>query len=406
MRPFPVPRGAEVLTLLGPLEAVLHGRGEALVPYAEDAAVPALPAPEDDGGPGPEVPEGLALAVGTSGSTGVAKRALLTAANLLASATSTHDVLGGPGAWLLAMPAHHIAGLQVLVRSLVAGYRPAVTDAGPRFTATAFAGAVTRLPPGAGRRYTALVPAQLSRLLEDERGVAALQGFDAVLVGGGPTPPALSSAAAAAGVRLVLTYGMSETAGGCVYDGVALPVSEVHIDNEQHVVVGGSTVAHGYLGDPGLSADAFHTDSDGRRWFRTDDLGRLDGLGRLVIRGRADDLINTGGVKVAPGPVEDALVRYLPGVRDAVVVGAPDPDWGQAVCAALTLVPGVREPTLAEVRAALRGILPDHSLPHRLLVLDGLPERGPGKPDRAALTASFGVRARVDETMAARQGEE
>jgi len=336
----------------------------------------------------------------------VAKRALLTADNLTSSATATHDVLGGPGGWLLALPAHHIAGLQVLVRSLVAGTTPAVMDTGVRFTATGFADAAAGMAHSSGRRYTALVPTQLSRLLEDEEGAAALGRFDAVLVGGGATAAGVALAAVAAGVRVVLTYGMSETAGGCVYDGVALPVSEVHIDNEHHVVLGGSTVAHGYLGNPGLSADVFHADPDGRRWFRTDDLGALDGTGRLHIRGRADDLINTGGLKVAPGPVEDALVRYVAGVRDAVVVGAPDPEWGEAVCVALTLRPDASEPTLADLRAALHGILPAHALPRRLLVLDVLPERGPGKPDRAALAAAFGRGLHVDETIESRLGRE
>jgi o-succinylbenzoate---CoA ligase len=175
-------------------------------------------------------------------------------------------------------------------------------------------------------------------------------------------------------------------------------VSEVHIDNDQHVVVGGATVALGYLGQPLLTRDAFAVDADGLRWFRTDDLGGLDDAGRLQIRGRANDLINTGGIKVAPGPVEDAVARFVPGVVDAVVVGTPHPTWGEAVSVAVTLLRRAPTPTVRDVRAALRGILPDHALPQRLLVLEAIPVLGPGKPDRRTLAAAF------NETLVAPEG--
>lgn len=377
------------------------GQGRPLISYAADAAVPRQPgiAGSDvvEGVDMSEVPEGVALVVGTSGSTGPAKLAMLTRDNLVSSATATHETLGGPGSWLLAMPAHHIAGLQVLVRSIVAGTTPAVMDLGGGFSAAGFVEAAHRHTAAVGdtRRYTALVPTQLTRLLDDPAARDALAAYDAVLVGGAATSATTVLAAETAGVPIVRTYGMSETAGGCVYDGVPLSVSSVHIDNEQHVVLGGDTVALGYLGDPRLTADAFSVDADGTRWFRTDDLGVLDEAGLLQIRGRADDLINTGGLKVAPGTVEDAIVRYVPGVVDAVVVGTPHPSWGQAVSAALTMRPGSPALTVRDLRASLRGIVPDHALPQRLLVLDAIPQRGPGKPDRRALALAF------DETIAA-----
>jgi O-succinylbenzoic acid--CoA ligase len=251
----------------------------------------------------------------------------------------------------------------------------------------AFVAATERL---SGRRYTAVVPTQLTRLLDAREGVRALRAFDGVLVGGAATSAADRERARSTGVPAVTTYGMSETAGGCVYDGVPLPVSEVHIDNDHHVVLGGATVALGYLGEPQLTADAFSVDADGVRWFRTDDLGAFDDEGRLQLTGRADDLINTGGLKVAPGPVEDAIVRFVPGVLDAVVVGTPHPTWGQAVSAAVTLRRGAPEVTLRDLRAAMRGVVPDHALPQRLLLLDTIPQRGPGKPDRRALLVAFG----------------
>lgn len=380
-RPLPVPAGADALSILPALEAALTGRSP-VIPYAAELAPPVIP-PHDPA----DLPDGLALAVGTSGSTGRPKRALLTADAVTASATATHHVLGGSGGWLLALPAHHIAGLQVLTRSLVAGTVPTVMDLRGGFTAAAFARAAGCLaaPAGGSRRYTSLVPTQLGRLLDDPAGLEALLTFDGVLVGGAATPLALEERARAAGVPLNLTYGMSETAGGCVYDGVPLPVTRMHIDNDRHVVLGGDTVAHGYLGEPELTANAFSTDADGMRWFRTDDLGHIDDDGRLVVDGRADDVIITGGIKVTPGVVEDAIARHVHEVGDVVVLGLPDPEWGEAVCAALTLLDPTTHLTATDLRSRLSGILPDAALPRRVVILPTIPLRGPGKPDRAAI---------------------
>jgi O-succinylbenzoic acid--CoA ligase len=188
---------------------------------------------------------------------------------------------------------------------------------------------------------------------------------------------------------------MSETCGGCVYDGVPLSATEVRVDADGRLHLGGATVATGYLGRPDLTAAAFRTDTDGQRWFRTDDVGHRDEHGRWHVDGRLDDLITTGGLKVAPRLVEDALTS-LPAIAEAVVVATADEQWGQVVSAAVVLTasaaPG-RQPTVDEVREALRGILPAHALPRRLLVLPALPLRGPGKPDRSAVAARFAVGA-------------
>lgn len=379
LRLLAVPSGPDVLALLPDVERALMS-GPALLPYAADGPPPVI-APHAPG----DLPDDLALVIGTSGSTGVPKQALLTSGSLRASAESTHEVLGGPGDWLLTLPAQHIAGFQVLVRSVVAGRVPTVPDLRGGFTAAAFARSTKAMPGDGPRRYTALVPTQLGRLLDDPAGLEALASFDGILVGGAATPVAMRDRARAAGVRLVLTYGMSETAGGCVYDGSPLPVSRVHIDNDRHIVLGGATVAQGYLADPGRTADCFSVDSDGVRWFRTDDLGHFDDDGLLVVDGRADDVINTGGVKVTPGVVEDAIARHIPNVRDVVVVGLPDPDWGEVVCAAVTLTDPTTHVTTQDLRDQLRGILPDAALPRRSVVLSTIPHRGPGKPDRAAI---------------------
>jgi O-succinylbenzoic acid--CoA ligase len=229
------------------------------------------------------------------------------------------------------------------------------------------------------------VPTQLGRLLDDEAGTAALRGLDAVLVGGAGSPPRLLERAAAAGVAVVTTYGMSETAGGCVYSGVPLRGTLVRRGDDGRLHLGGPTLASGYLGRPDLTAAAFGTDADGTRWFATDDTGHQDGDGRWHVDGRLDDLVTTGGLKVAPRVVEEALASRLPDLLDCAVVGVPDPEWGEAVAAALVLREGAARPSAAAVREALRGALPDHALPRRVVVLEALPLRGPGKPDRATL---------------------
>jgi O-succinylbenzoic acid--CoA ligase len=157
-------------------------------------------------------------------------------------------------------------------------------------------------------------------------------------------------------------------------------------DGEGRISLGGATLASGSRGRPDRTAAALSTDPEGTRWFRTDDVGHRDGGGRWHVDGRLDDLVNTGGLKVAPRVVEDALSDVLPGVAEAVVVGLPDPEWGQVVAAALVLSPGADAPTLTGARDALRGTLPAHALPRHLVVLDAVPLRGPGKPDRAAVT--------------------
>ena len=389
-----------VYALIPALRAALNGSGPALrlrgkndrtpgpdaaEPDRSDLDEPVELGPEDDDPADP-----TAVAVTTSGSSGDPKTVLLSAGALLASAGATHDRLGGGGHWLLALPAQHVAGLQVLVRSLIAGTRPTVLDGSAGFTPEGFVAAVSAMPTGrvGAHRYTALVPTQLTRLLNapdaaGERALAALRGFDAVLVGGAATGPALRQQAVDAGVRLVTTYGMSETCGGCVYDEVPLDGVQVRLDDGR-VSLGGPMLARGYLGDP--ASPAFVTDADGR-WFRTDDAGTWDG-DRLHVLGRLDSMIITGGVKVAPGPVEAALLG-LPGVAEAVVVGLPDPEWGQRVAAALVLRPGAVAPTLAQARARVAAEISGPAAPRQLTLLDALPLRGPGKPDRTAITTAL-----------------
>ncbi|SOC56387.1 o-succinylbenzoate--CoA ligase [Ornithinimicrobium cerasi] len=323
-----------------------------------------------------------ALVVETSGSSGTPKRVRLPGPALRASGEATAQVVGGHGRWVLALPTHHVAGLQVLARSILAGTEPVALDPGMPFRPAPFAAAVAELGPGDGPRLTSLVPTQLVRLLDDPEGTEALRRVT-VLLGGAAADPALLARAREAGARVVTTYGMSETCGGCVYDGVPLPGVRVHVDTtDGRISLGGPVVAAGYAGRPDVTPERFVTDADGTRWFRTDDRGVWRD-GRLTVLGRLDDVIVTGGRKVEPQDVETAL-RRLPEVHDALVVGLPDPEWGQRV-AALLVGAGTSAPSPDGLRAALAGTLPPHALPRQVLWRDGIPLLSSGKPDRAGV---------------------
>ncbi len=317
------------------------------------------------------VPEGVALVLRTSGSsTGVGRPVALSAAALLASTDATHARLSGPGRWVLALPPVHVAGVQVLVRSVRAGLAPVLVRPGP-FDATALADAVLAAPDDAPL-YLSLVPTQLHRVLEaDDRALAALARCSAVLLGGAAAARADVDRARAAGVPVVTTYGMTETSGGCVYDGLPLPGAQVRI-RQGRVLLGGPMLAEGYLDD---GPQPFEHDAEGR-WFVTSDAGAVDAEGRLAILGRVDDVIITGGVKVHPTHVERLLE---PLVGEVIVVGVPDAEWGAIVTAVVT-----RACSLTEVRDAV-GHGPD--APRAVVVVDELPTRGPGKPDRRAALA-------------------
>lgn len=379
--------------LVRALAAALDGSGPALAPVAGDAPSPDLP---------DRVPADVALVLTTSGSTGVPRHVLLDAAALRASAAATRECLGGPARWVLALPPAHVAGVQVLVRSVLDGTSPVVVPPGP-FDPRALADAVRAA--GAGgvgggtdvdgtdvggdvAVRTSLVPTQLHRVVSTARtgalpadDLAALRALDAVLVGGAAIDPALLDAARDLGLRVVTTYGMTETCGGCVYDGVPLAGVRVRAGTREApdvVRVAGPVLARGYLpADDG----AFEVD-DGARWLVTRDLGALDS-GRLSVLGRVDDVIVTGGYKVAPAAVEAALAG-VPGVGQVCVVGVADEQWGRAVVA--VVVPDAAPPALADLRAAAR-TLGRAAAPHHLLLTDALPERGPGKVDRAAVAA-------------------
>ncbi|MGC5167618.1 AMP-binding protein [Luteimicrobium sp. DT211] len=373
---------------------------------------------------GAGLPPDAALVVRTSGSTGTPREVVLTRSALLASIGATAARLGGHGRWLLALPWHHVAGAQVVARSVVAGTTPAHLPDEP-FTPALLADHAAAFldDPATARAYVSLVPTQLHRVVDaalaaDPDGLAAaraLARFDAVLVGGAASSPGLLDAARSLGIAVVVTYGMSETCGGCVYDGVPLDGVRVRLGEGGRVELGGPVVAAGYLGERGASA--FRADADGTRWFVTSDLGVVDEAAgspaRLRILGRADDVVVTGGEKVAPLAVEHALAP----LGEACVVGVPDPEWGQAVVAVLVRAageraagerpaggradPGALSPADADLRDRVRTLARDalgpHAAPRHVLVTAALPLRGPGKVDRRGLAVAAGAVVRGEQ---------
>jgi o-succinylbenzoate---CoA ligase len=309
------------------------------------------------------VAEGTAVVIGTSGSTGAPKGVELSAAALRHSAQASLDRVGArPGErWLCCLPVAHVAGLQVLVRSLVGGTEPVLADRADAATLAA-----------SGCSHVSLVPTQLQRLLESDVGKSVpLARFSSVLLGGAAAPAGLLSAARAARVPVVTTYGMTETCGGCVYDGVPLDGVRVRIGEDERVWLSGPVLFTRYRGVPGEPEEG---------WFRTGDLGRLDESGRLTVRGRADDVINTGGHKVVPGEVVAAL-ENCPGVRDVAVVGQPDPEWGERVVAVVAPADPADPPGLELLRLHVRERLPRYAAPSRVVMVDAVPMLPSGKHD-------------------------
>ncbi|HUQ00109.1 MAG TPA: AMP-binding protein [Aeromicrobium sp.] len=309
---------------------------------------------------------GEPLVMPTSGSTGAPKSAVLSHRAVLTSARASLDRLGGPGQWLLALPVSGIGGLQVLVRSILAGREPVVLADHDDLAA-----ALAEFE--AERRYASIVPTQLYRWAEQGE-LAALARFHAVLVGGAAADPELVTRARQEGVNIVRTYGMTETCGGCVYDGVPLDGVEVRVDDAGQVWLRGPVLFDGYVGQPHPAGS----------WFATSDRGEILPDGRLRVSGRIDDVVVSGGVNVPVSAVEGAI-RGMPGVGDLAIVGVEDAEWGQRVVAAVVPTDGAHL-TLADVRDWVEAAgLPRTWAPRQLLLVDELPLGATGKVDRVRL---------------------
>ena len=408
---------ADPHTMLGAFEQLLGG-------YAADAGAGAAAEP-------------IALVVGTSGSTGTPKRTALTARALAASASATERFFGSnsdaASQWLLALPAHYIAGAQVLARSVLAGTAPVIARSviePVHFSPEVFLQAVEQM--SSARRFISLVPTQLHKLLEsadaDPRLGAeiheALGSFTGILLGGAPASADLLAAATALGLNTVTTYGSAETAGGCVYSGSVLPGVRVELVPEEgmpavpdtggkpaqvgRIWISGAHLASGYIGDAARTAEHFFTAADGTRWYRTDDYGLLSPAAapnsnkncseqRLQVLGRSDDVLISGGVKISARAVATVLEEH-PVVREACVVGLPDARWGTAIAAAVTLVPSagaaaaptenrpaLNEELCALLRARCAEKLGAPAAPKQLSILPDFPLTSTGKPDRAEI---------------------
>ena len=388
-----------------------------------------------------ESPESIALVVGTSGSTGAPKQTALSVRALRASARATESffadcpssgsakqrrvVSEDPAQWLLALPAHYVAGAQVLARSVLAGTTPVVaasiTD-GVSFTPEVFLNAAERL--SCARRFVSLVPTQVHKLLEAAEASPALGSeiydalgqFTGILLGGAPASASLLAATRELGLNVVTTYGSAETAGGCVYSGVALPGVRLRVVPEDagladspvvagaeaagRIWLGGEHLASGYLGDSARTASHFFVDAHGCRWYRTDDYGSFvppapntpedGGAPALSVLGRSDDVIITGGVKVSSHAVA-AVLESHPAVREAAVAGVPDARWGAAVIAAVTLrnLPGHYGADAAETAGQLQQLcgarLGAAGVPKVVRIVPDFPAASTGKPDRLAI---------------------
>lgn len=387
--------------------------------------------------------EPIALVVGTSGSTGTPKRTALTARALAASAAATENFFetnaDAASQWLLALPAHYIAGAQVLARSVLAGTAPVIARSVTEpvhFSPEVFLQAVERM--SSARRFISLVPTQLHKLLESADANPhlgaeiheALGSFTGILLGGAPASADLLAAATALGMNTVTTYGSAETAGGCVYSGSVLPGVRVELVPEEgmpavpdtggksaieesvqvgRIWISGAHLASGYIGDAARTAEHFFTAAaDGTRWYRTDDYGLLSPAAapdsnencsepRLQVLGRSDDVLISGGVKISARAVATVLEEH-PAVREACVVGLPDARWGTAIAAAVTLVPSAgaaatsteNRPALNEelsalLRARCAEKLGAPAAPKQLSILPDFPLTSTGKPDRAEI---------------------
>ncbi|WP_434952414.1 AMP-binding protein [Leifsonia sp. Le1] len=326
--------------------------------------------------------QNVALVIETSGSTGVPKRVALSADALLASAAASAGAMGGQGQWMLALPAHYVAGAQVLVRSIAAETEPVLYSDG-HFDPGRFAEVARDLIHDL--RFVSLVPVQLARLVAateaGDRVVAdALRRFDGILVGGQALTTELRERALDAGARILSTYGSSETAGGCVYDGRPIGTTTVRaVDGLLEIA--GPVLAEGYLGDPDRTAAAFH-EADGQKWYRTGDLGAVDD-GLVTVFGRADNVIISGGEKVLLDAVEGA-VRALDGFGGAVVVAADDAEWGQVPVVVVESGGAAAATALAAVRAHVAEQLGRAAAPAEVVEVDVLPHLSSGKPDRVA----------------------
>lgn len=338
------------------------------------------------GGAAPVAPD-VALVIATSGTSSAPKLAESSRDAVEAAVTGSVDALAGDvdmattGPWVCCLTPAHVGGLLVLLRGEVTGAR---VVAQPRFDPAV----VVRVLRETGPAHVSLVPAMLTQVVEHAAGLpggpqGGLRGAT-LLVGGGSAEPSVAQRARDMGAHVVTTYGMTETCGGVVYDGVPFSGIEVRIvaGREPAIELRGPTLFSGYRGDPGATGSAF----DSKGWFRTRDLGLLDEDGALVVLGRADDAIRTGGETVWPDEIE-SIMRTHPALREVAVTGRPHATWGQQVVAFIVPIDPSDPPGGDELKAWVRDRVASFKVPRRTEVVASIPRGPTGKVIRRDLPA-------------------
>ena len=296
----------------------------------------------------------ISLLVATSGSTGTPKEIALTSSALIASATASNKFLKASkgDTWSLLLPLTHIAGINVLARAMQLESTP--------LDLRNHVGSYPRAD------FTAIVPTQLFNALnENSELLKHLQSAKAVLVGGASLSPELRAQGIAAGINVISTYGMSETCGGCVYDGVALDGVAFELTDDGRIKISGPVLAE-------VERE--------NGWFVTNDLGKIVD-GKLHVIGRSDDVIISGGENISLSAVEALINQKFPELLVAAF-STPDDKWGQALHIAIE---SQDEKIKSEVSELLIKSIGSHAKPKSVLLLDKLPEIGVGKVDRISL---------------------
>lgn len=331
----------------------------------------------------------------TSGTTGKSKIVPLKRRQMISAAkASAKNFQPEPNHfWLLCLPLNHVGGISIIFRSLL--YGSAIYRMG-RFNEEMVTEFLSENP-----RFQAasLVPTMLSRLLKNPL-FKTHRDFKAILLGGGPTTHQLLKRSVERGIPIVSSYGMTETCAQIVTNamttpsgmytplksvGKPFPPNQLQIRDNIGKVLGKNQSGMIWLKGPQVFDGYYKTDEnsdvfDKNNWFKTGDYGHLNGFDQLFIESRREDLIITGGENVNPVEVEEAIQR-LPLIKEAVVIGIPDEEWGQKVTAVITLLNG-QTPDIDEMKKMLSSELTDFKIPKELVVVDKLPKTVMGKVKR------------------------